>query len=165
MFDSMINYFHNIDKNEYKNEAYFDYEDKDTKLSLTAKKQILGSVQGWRRVILKDLLYVFNLSGDKKIKIITYILDNMDSKNRIYIQNYTKTSKKIQVTRQTLSKTIKELLDLNFIKFISKENEEDYYVINPKIVSVYGGNEKQVELITKYNFDNNGNLIKKIDIQ
>lgn len=166
MMNSISDLFFNtkISKDEINNQKFYDYEDKDKKLSMSIRQTDPRAVQGWRRVILKDIIYVFQMSSTKQLKVLYYLLENFDSKNRVYIKTYKSLEQVLGISRQTISSSLKKLCEINIIKLIENETEK-YYAINPKIISCYGSDKKQIELITTYDFSDDGKINKKMEIK
>jgi len=98
------------------------------------------------KVWLLDLLNILELIGTKKMKVVNYILDNLDVKNNLFIGTHEEISKKLSVSRVVVSQTFKTLQESNFL--IKKQN--GVYMINPEIL-VKGKTGKRLNLLIKYN--------------
>ena len=120
-----------------------------TKFDIISKKYDILDRKGWRRVILTDLMNILEIIGNKKIKIIQYLIDNMDSNNQINT-NYREISKNTGISYKTVADTFKLLKEANLIKKYG-----GVYVLNCSIVSAYGSSDKNRNLIINYEFTNN----------
>jgi hypothetical protein len=97
------------------------------------------------KVWLLDLLNVLELVGTKKMKVINYILENLDTKNNIFIGTQQEISEKINVSRKVVNQTFKVLIDSNFL--VKKQN--GVYMINPDLI-VKGKTGKRISLLVEY---------------
>ena len=103
----------------------------------------------FHKVWIIDLMNIIGEMGNKKIKIIEYILDNMNKDNIIYF-TYTKLGKELKVSKPIIVDTIKNLLSKNFMKRI----QVGVYQINPDLV-IKGSTGKRMNLLIQYNKNDN----------
>jgi hypothetical protein len=106
---------------------------------------------GWYKVWLLDLLGVLELVGTKKMKVITYILENMRRDN-IFIGTHTEIAKKLGISRVVVSQTFKILLDANFL--VKRQN--GVYMLNPDIVAKVNSHYRASLLVKYAGLKNNG---------
>lgn len=104
--------------------------------------------KGWRRVIMSDLMEVIEKVGNKKIQVLSYLVDNMDGKNQINT-TIAKICKDTNISNKTIIETIKALKDANLLRKFG-----GVYVLNCEIISSYGKSENNRYLAIKYNFTN-----------
>ena len=103
----------------------------------------------FHKVWIIDIMNIIGEMGNKKIKIIEYILDNMNKDNIVYF-TYSKLEKDIRVSRPIIVNTIKSLIEKNFMKRI----QTGVYQVNPNLV-VKGSTGKRINLLIQYkNIDN-----------
>lgn len=129
----------------------YDENGNEILLDMIHKKSDSLDKKGWRRVILGDLLEVIDSIGNKKIKVLEYLIDNMNGKNEIDLTQR-EVSEGLKVSIQTVSTTFKELEKANLIKKIKRK-----YVLNTKIVSAYGSKERNTMLCINYEFYDGAN--------
>jgi Fe2+ or Zn2+ uptake regulation protein len=110
--------------------------------------------KGWRRVIMSDLMEVIEKVGNKKIEVLSYLIDNMDGKNQINT-TYRQISKDTQIAIETIRQTFIALKEANLIKKIG-----GLYVLNVEIISSYGNSTNNKYLAIKYNFTNSKKIEK-----
>lgn len=103
----------------------------------------------FHKVWIIDLMSIIGEMGNKKIKIIEYILDNINKDNIIYF-TYTKLGKELKVSKPTIIDTIKSLIEKNFMKKL----QIGVYQVNPDLV-VKGSTGKRINLLIQYNKNDN----------
>jgi Fic family protein len=102
--------------------------------------------RGWRRVYLEVFMEVLTglLSSSRKIDVVEFILDNLNSENQfIYTQDMI--VKKTGISKQTVNSTFKHLVGVDFMKKIGT-----VYVINPKFITAFGSDKKNLNILIKY---------------
>lgn len=100
---------------------------------------------GWRRVYMENFMEILTeCSASKKVKIIDFILSNLDSENK-FTQTQDYIAKKIGVSRGTVIETFKYLLSK---KFMVKKGTA--YVVNTKYVCAFGSDKKNATIAVKY---------------
>jgi len=123
------------------------------KFDVISKKYDILDKKGWRRVVMADLMAALEIIGNKKIKVLEYLIDNMDSNNQINT-NYREISQNTGISIPTVVDTFKALKQCNLIK-----KHKGVYVLNCSIISSYGSSDKNKYLMLEYDF--NGNSIIK----
>lgn len=113
-------------------------------------------IKGWRRVVMADLMDAIEQIGNQKIKVLEFIIDNMDDKNQINLTQK-QISEKTKISKQTITETFKALKNCNLIK-----KHGGVYVLNTTIVSAYGNNDKNRYLTIEYNFTGKSIVKKEI---
>ena len=99
----------------------------------------------FHKVWLADLLNVLEVVGNKKLKVIRWILSNINNKTNQIIGTHQKISEKIGVSRVVVSQTFKLLQDADFL--VKEQN--GVYKINPLIL-VQGDNKKRQSILVEY---------------
>ncbi len=97
------------------------------------------------KVWLLDLLGVLEVVGTKKMKVVNYILENMNTQENLFIGTHQEISKKLNISRPIVSQTFKLLIDSGLL--IKRNNA--VYMINPNIL-VKGSTGKRINLLIKY---------------
>jgi len=100
----------------------------------------------FHKVWINDLMNIFELIGTKRIKIINYLLKEVNDKNNIVFFTQRKLSKELDISLVTINETIKILVENNFMKQIQR----GVYQINPDII-IKGNSTKRKNLLIKYN--------------
>lgn len=114
----------------------------EKKVSHTLKK-------GWRRVYLEQFMEVLTslYSSAKKIDIVEYILENLNSENQLTLTQE-QVMKATKVSRQTIVDTYKHLIEMDFMK-----KKGSVYVVNPKYVCAFGSDKKNRTIAINYSYD------------
>ena len=99
----------------------------------------------FHKVWLADLLNVLEVVGNKKLKVIRWILSNINNKTNQIIGTHQKISEKIGISRVVVSQTFKLLQDADFL--VKEQN--GVYKINPLIL-VQGDNKKRQSILVEY---------------
>jgi hypothetical protein len=99
----------------------------------------------FHKVWLADLLNVLEVVGNKKLKVIRWILSNINNKTNQIIGTHQKIAEKIGVSRVVVSQTFKLLQDADFL--VREQN--GVYKINPLIL-VQGDNKKRQSILVEY---------------
>ncbi len=97
------------------------------------------------KVWLLDLLNILEVVGTKKMKVVNYIFENLNTQENLFIGTHEEISKKLGVSRPVVSQTFKLLVDAGLM--VKKQN--GVYMLNPDIV-VKGKTGKRINLLVKY---------------
>lgn len=103
--------------------------------------------KGWRRAIIGDLMEVIEQIGNKKIKVMEFLIDNMNTNNEIDLSQR-EVVEATGISIQTVNETFKALVETNLLKKIKRK-----YVLNTQIISAFGSSEKNKMLCINYGFD------------
>lgn len=87
--------------------------------------------------------------GGKKLEVVRYLVENMDSKNKIKDITQQSLMIKLGLNRKTVSGAFVGLQEAGFIKKIDSD-----YVINPMIIAVSENWVKNVRIAKEYGFLN-----------
>jgi predicted transcriptional regulator len=92
--------------------------------------------KGWRRAIIGDLMEVIEQIGNKKIKVMEFLIDSMNGNNEIDLTQ-DEVVKATGISKPTVNETFKALVEANLLKKIKRK-----YMLNTQIISAYGSSEK-----------------------
>lgn len=131
-----------------------------TEMELIQKKFDSLDKKGWRRVVLADLLEVLEVIGNKKIVVLDFLIDSMNSNNEIDLTQ-DEIAEATGISKQTVNLTFKALSQANLIKKIKRK-----YVLNTQIVGAFGSTEKNMRLCIEYGFQSYANnIVEESDAQ
>jgi len=119
----------------------------ETKSFTVIPKETNESVDvNWWKVWLPDLLVIMGAIGNKKIKVLKYILDNISP----YDNSFGGTIREIAENTKTSKGTVQRVLDIltDEVDFLVKVRV-GYYQINPNILAK-GKNKKRMGLMIEY---------------
>lgn len=94
----------------------------------------------WIGHILESL----DIIGNKKIKVLNWLLANKDQKNQV-IGTQQHIADKIKVSRVVVNQTIKMLETSNLIKKV----QDGVYLLNPEVI-FKGGNSNRMNVLLRY---------------
>ena len=133
--------------NKIKQEPRYDEKGEIIGYDNVVSKKTIG-VDGWRRIMLLDMINVYEKLGNKKIDILNFIIENV--KDNLFTMNHTQVAKETKIGRNTVIEVFKILKNLEILK----QNPNGIgYVLNPVIFGTYGSNSKQNRLIVEYKYD------------
>lgn len=111
---------------KWEQKEYIDKETGEVKEVVEITKEV--GRNGFNITYFSFLAQALDLIGGKKIKVLNYILENMDSNNILYISNR-KLAEKCEVSLFTVSKTLKTLRDADLIS-----TQTNLIIVNPKLL-------------------------------
>ncbi|HEC1781921.1 TPA: replication/maintenance protein RepL [Campylobacter lari] len=102
--------------------------------------------RGWRRVYLENFMELLTglYSSSKKIDVIEFILENLNSENQLTLTQ----AQVIQATgisKPVIIDTFRYLRENDFMKKVGA-----VYVVNPKFVCAFGSDKKNQTIAIKY---------------
>ena len=98
------------------------------------------------KVWLMDLLGILNIVGNKKIKVIDFLLQNLRREDNTISVTYREVAEKTGISLGVVTETFKILQETNFLKKV----KNGLYMVNPDIL-VKGRTGKRVNLLIQYN--------------
>lgn len=134
----------------------YDENGVELELDLIQKKYDAMDKKGWRRAILGDLMEVIEQVGNKKIAVMSFLIENMNGKNEIDLTQ-DEVVEKTGISKPTVNETFKALVKANLLKKIKRK-----YVLNTQIISIYGAADKNRNLCIQYEF-NQGSTVQKTE--
>lgn len=123
-------------------------------LEYIEKKVSHSLKKGWRRVYLENFMEILAglYSSGRKIDIIEFILNNLDSENKLTLtQNMV--AEKTKTMKVTVNQTFKYLIEHDFMKKIGTA-----YVVNPKFVCAMGSDKKNRMIGIRYSYEDEQTL-------
>jgi len=99
----------------------------------------------FHKIWLIDMMSILGEMGNKKIKIIEYIINQTNKDNIVYF-TYKQIEKDIGVSHPLVVDSVKNLIEKNFMKRI----QTGVYQVNPDLI-VKGNSSKRMNLLIKYN--------------
>jgi DNA-binding MarR family transcriptional regulator len=125
-------------------------------MEVVSKNYDILDRKGWRRVFLADLMTAIEQIGNKKLRVLEYLVDNMDANNFI-----NKTQRQIKeetgLSIGTINETFNALYETNLII-----KTRSGYAFNGGIISAFGSKEKNKMLLIKYQTES---IEKEYDIE
>ena len=100
----------------------------------------------FHKVWIDDLAKILGLLGGAKVQVFKYILDNINPYSNEFGGTNREIAKKIGVDGVTVNRTIKTLIEADFMKKVRTGT----YLINSRVL-VRGSHDKRVGLMLKYN--------------
>ena len=98
----------------------------------------------FHKIWLEHLIRSIELIGNQKLKVAFHIIDNLDRDNR-FISTYPKIADSVGVSIDTVKKTIKALIESDFLKKI----QVGVYQVNPDII-FKGSQKDRLNVLTVY---------------
>ncbi|MEZ8495230.1 replication/maintenance protein [Vibrio genomosp. F6] len=98
----------------------------------------------FEKIWFSHILQALDCLGSKKIKVVTWLLENKDNKNRI-IATQRKVSESCGVSLQTVADVIKILTKADVIRM----EQQGVYILNPDVV-FKGSNHQRMNILIKY---------------
>jgi len=95
----------------------------------------------FEKVFVKELATFIGCSGNSHNKVLSYLLNNKNSKNQV-IGTQRGIAEKIDVSVSTVIKVFKALADFNYIKL----KQSGVYIINPDVIH-YGSTGNKVAIL------------------
>lgn len=104
---------------------------------------------GWRRVYLENFMELLTglYSSQKKIELIEFILNNLNSDNQLILTQQ-QVIAKTGISTQTVVDTYKYLVEKDFMK-----KTGGVFTINPKFVCAFGSDKKNARILINYHDD------------
>lgn len=105
----------------------------------------------FHKLWLGHILQSIDLIGNQKTKLAFWILDNLNSENQL-IMTQRKIAEKSGISYQTVSLTIKTLIESNFLIKINS----GAYRVNPDVL-FKGGKDNRLNVLLQYHNEKNEN--------
>lgn len=96
------------------------------------------------KVWMKNFIATLDIVGNQKTKVCFWIIDHID-KNNMLVATQRSLSEQIGVSYQTVSTTIKILLDADFLRKV----QSGVYMVNPDVV-FKGTRQKRLNVLNQY---------------
>ena len=99
----------------------------------------------FHKIWLNHIINSLDLIGNQKTRLAFWIVDNLDKENKLTM-TYRQISEKSGISYQTVSRTMKSLIESNFLQQIN----QGAYRINPNII-FKGTRSGRLNVLYKYN--------------
>lgn len=105
-----------------------------------------GQDKNWWKLWISDFMAILGAIGNKKIVVLTYILNNISP----YDNTFSRTIREIVKDTNTSSKTVQAVLNIlcNELGFLVRKRVA-HYMVNPEIIAK-GSHSKRVGLMVEY---------------
>lgn len=103
------------------------------------------------KVWISNLLFSLEVVGGAKMKVVNYILDNLNYSENMLVATHKEISDKIGISSRTVGETIRLLRDANFLT-----TRPGVIMVNPDVLAK-GSNGKRNALLIRFNNFNNFN--------
>ena len=98
----------------------------------------------FHKIWLGHIVQSLDLIGNKKIKVLNYLMENLNSEN-MFLEGQREVAKSLNISIQTVSRTFRALQESDFMR----QPKNGIYQINPNII-FKGGKEKRFNVLLKY---------------
>lgn len=98
----------------------------------------------FHKIWLGHIVQALDLIGNKKIKVVNYIMENLNSDN-LFIKTQRDVADNLNISYRTVALTFKTLQEADFIK----QPKRGIYQINPNVI-FKGGKEKRLNILLQY---------------
>ena len=112
---------------------------------------------GWKRVYLGDFLEVLLEIGNTKIKVFEFVLNNVDTNNKLTM-SILQVSEKVGISYKTTHETFKKLAEKGLIRKYGTA-----WVVMPSFVSTFGSDAKNARLLTEYSEAEEATLFDEVE--
>lgn len=119
----------------------------------TVVKKNVSSDYNFHKVWLQDILHILDSFGNKKIRILTFLLGEMRNEDNSISVTYDYVAQSTGISYKTVAVTMKELIEANVIKRV----RTGLFTFNPDLI-VKGDTGKRQRLLIEYNFEDNKKL-------
>lgn len=116
----------------------------EVRLFAVVDKEVYADVNFFK-VWLLDLISVMDKIGNKKLKVLNYILENINPSTNEFGGTIREIAEKINVSTPVVNATIKMLMEVDFFRRVRSGT----YQVNPEIL-MRGRPNKRMNLMIKY---------------
>ncbi|MEY0026194.1 replication/maintenance protein RepL [Providencia rettgeri] len=99
----------------------------------------------FEKIWLSHLLQALDCLGSKKVKVVSWLLENKDHKNVIIA-----TQRKIATESDTSLKTVAEVMKVLLAADVIRMEQQGVYLLNPEVI-FKGDKSKRMNVLIKYN--------------
>lgn len=118
------------------------------------RKPYYGEKHFWK-IFLLDFLAVLGIIESKQLDVVIYIMEHTSPYNNQFIGSNRSIAAELGISRDTVQRTMKKLLNCNFI---TKTKMAGVYQVNPSVM-VQGSAAKQRGLLVQYQESNDPAVI------
>ncbi|BCC56668.1 replication/maintenance protein RepL [Bacillus cereus] len=98
----------------------------------------------FHKIWLGHIIESLDLIGNKKIKILSFIMQNINSDN-LFLMTYDEMAKELSISKPTIVETMKALQSSNFLKKV----RNGQYAINPDVI-FKGNKTNRLNVLIQY---------------
>jgi hypothetical protein len=98
----------------------------------------------FHKIWLGHIVQSLDLIGNKKIKVLNYLMENLNSEN-MFLEGQREVAESLNISIQTVSRTFRALQESDFMR----QPKNGIYQINPNII-FKGGKEKRLNVLLQY---------------
>ncbi|EAL3923800.1 hypothetical protein A0Y82_08540 [Campylobacter upsaliensis] len=116
---------------------------------------------GWRRVYMENFMELVTgiYSSGRKIDVIDFILNNLNSENQLTLTQ-SQVIEKTKCSSKTVVEIYKYLIENEFMKKVGA-----VYVVNPKYVCAFGSDKKNKRIMIEYSENNEQSLFDEQELK
>ena len=98
----------------------------------------------FHKLWLGHIMQTLDIIGNQKIRVVNYILENINSEN-LFVGTQRAIAENIEASTKTVNVTIKALIDSDFMTFV----QDGVYRVNPNVI-FKGSKNKRMNILYKY---------------
>lgn len=98
----------------------------------------------FHKIWIGHIVQALEMVGNKKLKVVTYIMDNLNSEN-LFIMTQREMEKNLKISLKTISETMRALQEANFLKI----KQAGVYQVNPNVM-FKGSKGKRLNVLIRY---------------
>jgi len=133
-------------KPEVRHEVWINKDTGEERDFVVSEKNVYKDVNFWK-IWLPDLLRIMGYVGNKKIIVLTYVLDNISPYDNTFVGTVREIAEKTKSSPTTVQKVLNVLIkDSLFLVRI----RTGQYIVNPDVLTK-GSHTKRMGLLVKYN--------------
>lgn len=99
----------------------------------------------FEKLWLSHLLQALDCLGSKKIKVVSWLLENKDSKNTVIA-----TQRKIAIGCDVSLQTVVDVMKVLLASDVIRMEQQGVYILNPEVI-FKGDKSKRMNVLIKYN--------------
>ncbi|HGJ5869566.1 replication/maintenance protein RepL [Arsenophonus nasoniae] len=107
--------------------------------------ETMSSDFNFEKIWLSHLLQALDCLGSRKVRVVSWLLENKDNKNVIIA-----TQRKIALESNTSLKTVTEVMKVLLTSDVIKMEQQGVYILNPEVI-FKGDRSKRMNVLIKYN--------------
>lgn len=107
--------------------------------------ETMSSDFNFEKIWLSHLLQALDCLGSRKVRVVSWLLENKDNKNVIIA-----TQRKIAIESNTSLKTVAEVMKVLLASDVIKMEQQGVYILNPEVI-FKGDRSKRMNVLIKYN--------------
>lgn len=124
-------------------EEWMNIETGEIKTFSIATREITD--KNFYKVWLSDFISVYKIIGNKKVDVLSYILENINPSDNSFSRTIREIAEATKSSSRTVQDVINTLIEIDFLR----RKRVAFYIINPEIL-VQGSYKKRVGLMIDY---------------